>query len=68
MNGFGRFWFLNGGGIHGAWKQRNYSLIKSYALKLPELAWDEALEQVAKRVEESGKIEASQIREMKVDK
>ena len=34
-----KWWFLHGGGIHGAWKQRQYSSIKTYALRLPQLAW-----------------------------
>ena len=35
-----KWWFLNGGTIHGAWKQRAYSRIKELAMLLPKAAWD----------------------------
>ncbi len=36
---FGRWWFINGGGIHGLWKRREYLVIRGLAMKLPEFAF-----------------------------
>ncbi len=35
------WWFVNGGGIHRAWKHKEYSDIRKLAEYLPKAAWDE---------------------------
>ena len=37
---FGKWWFINGGHIHGMWKKRKYSAIRDQALTLPKAAWE----------------------------
>lgn len=34
------FWFLNGGGIHQAFKYRKWKVLRGLAIDLPKLAWD----------------------------
>ncbi len=40
------WWFLNGGGIHRAWKYKNYSDIRDLANALPKFAWDEQQKEI----------------------
>lgn len=55
-----KFWFINGGGIHTAFKYRKWTDLRDLAMQLPKLAWqaglaagkrigrDEAIEECAK--------------------
>ena len=49
-----KWWFLNGGMLHGLWKQRQYKAILELAKKLPKAAWDEQqkeIDRLAKQIE-----------------
>lgn len=45
MTAWGKWWFINGGSFHAMWKQRKYRAIRDLALKLPQMAWDAAVDQ-----------------------
>jgi hypothetical protein len=43
MTGFSKWWFINGGSIHGLWKHRKYSAIKHLAETLPQRAYEQGV-------------------------
>jgi hypothetical protein len=48
---FSDWWFINGGAIHGLWKNRSYKAIKDISITLPKIAWDEARREPSERIE-----------------
>ena len=52
MTGFAKFWFIAGGGIHGAWKRRRWADLKRLAETIPVLAWNQAVEECAELIEQ----------------
>lgn len=39
---FSKFWFISGGSVYGAFKQRRWSVLRDLANQLPKMAWDRA--------------------------
>ncbi len=52
------FWFLNGGGIHRAYKHRQWSELKALAMILPKAAWDEQQKVIDRLMDELEELRA----------
>jgi hypothetical protein len=48
MSDWAKWWFLNGGGIHKAWKGRNWSYLRGLAETLPKAAWNTQQQRIEK--------------------
>ena len=46
------WWFIHGGAIHGYMKHRRYTELKKLAERLPKAAWNTAIEECAKLIEQ----------------